>query len=358
MKKAYEIIGGSEPSLGILLSYPGIEINKTSRKVSLKNTEDIKKTYSKYSNKKLKVSFIGSGNYATSVLIPAFKDAGANLKSIASNAGVSSVHAGKKFGFDEAITDSELLFKDDSIDTVVITTRHNSHAEFVLRALKAKKNIFVEKPLCLTLDELDTIQANYSSSNILMVGFNRRFAPQVKKIKNLLNDVRSPKALVLTINAGVISDDHWTQDLEVGGGRIIGEACHFIDLLVFLVGKKITNYQINYMENSTRDTATIQLNFEDGSIGTINYFSNGSKSFPKERLEVFAEGGVLVLDNYLKLNGYGWPGFKKMNLWQQDKGQKACVKAFIDTISKGNIAPISIEDILEVSRVSIKLANN
>ena len=357
-EKAYEIIGGSEPSLGILLSYPGIEINKTSRKVSLKNTEDIKKTYSKYSNKKLKVSFIGSGNYATSVLIPAFKDAGANLKSIASNTGVSSVHAGKKFGFDEAITDSELLFKDDSIDTVVITTRHNSHAEFVLRALKAKKNIFVEKPLCLTLDELDTIQANYSSSNILMVGFNRRFAPQVKKIKNLLNDVRSPKALVLTINAGVISDDHWTQDLEVGGGRIIGEACHFIDLLVFLVGKKITNYQINYMENSTRDTATIQLNFEDGSIGTINYFSNGSKSFPKERLEVFAEGGVLVLDNYLKLNGYGWPGFKKMNLWQQDKGQKACVKAFIDTISKGNIAPISIEDILEVSRVSIKLANN
>ena len=112
------------------------------------------------------------------------------------------------------------------------------------------------------------------------------------------------------------------------------------------------------MDNSTRDTATIQLNFEDGSIGTINYFSNGSKSFPKERLEVFAEGGVLVLDNYLKLNGYGWPGFKKMNLWQQDKGQKACVKAFIDTISKGNIAPISIEDILEVSRVSIKLANN
>ena len=357
-EKAYKIVGGSEPSLGILLSYPGIEINKTSRKVSLKNIENINKTNNNKSNKKPQVSFIGSGNYATSVLIPAFKDAGADLKSIASNTGVSSVHAGKKFGFDEAITDSELLFKDDSTDTVVITTRHNSHAEFVLRALKAKKNIFVEKPLCLTLDELDMIQANYSSSNILMVGFNRRFAPQVKKIKNLLNDVRSPKALVLTINAGVISDDHWTQDLEVGGGRIVGEACHFVDLLLFLVGKNIINYQINFMDNSTRDTATIQLHFEDGSIGTIHYFSNGSKSFPKERLEVFAEGGVLVLDNYLKLNGYGWPGFKKMNLWQQDKGQKACAKAFIDTISKGTVAPISIEDILEVSRVSIKLANH
>ena len=142
----------------------------------------------------------------------------------------------------------------------------------------------------MTLDELDKIEAIYSSSNVLMVGFNRRFAPQVKKMKSLLDDVSGPKAMVMTINAGEIPSDHWTQDLEVGGGRIIGEACHFIDLLRFLVGKTITNYQIQFMDSSTKDTATIQLSFEDGSIGTIHYYANGSKSFPKERLEVFAGG--------------------------------------------------------------------
>ena len=172
-----------------------------------------------------------------------------------------------------------------------------------------------------------------------------------------MDDVSGPKALVMTINAGKIANDHWTQDLEIGGGRIIGEACHFLDLLRFLVSKTITNYHIQFMDSSTKDTATIQLSFEDGSIGTIHYYANGSKSFPKERLEVFAGGGVLQLDNYRKLTSFGWPGFKKMNLWHQDKGHKACAKAFIDAIIKGNTSPISIEEILEVSRISIKLAN-
>jgi predicted dehydrogenase len=190
-----------------------------------------------------------------------------------------------------------------------------------------------------------------------MVGFNRRFAPQVQKMKNLLDNVNGPKAIVMTINAGEITNEHWTQDLKVGGGRIIGEACHFIDLLRFLVGKNITNHQIQFMDNLTKDTASIQLSFEDGSIGTIHYHSNGSKTFPKERLEVFARGGILQLNNYQKLIGYGWPGFKKMNLWQQDKGQKACAKAFIDAISNGNASPIPIEEIFEVSKISIKLAN-
>jgi predicted dehydrogenase len=174
-------------------------------------------------------------------------------------------------------------------------------------------------------------------------------------MKNLIDNVSAPKAMLMTINAGEITNDHWTQDLEVGGGRIIGEACHFIDLLRFLVGKTIINYQIQFMDNSTKDTANIQLSFEDGSIGTIHYYANGSKSFPKERLEVFAGGGVLQLDNYRKLIGFGWPGFKKMNLWQQDKGQKACAKAFIDAISKGNKSPIPVEEIFEVSKISIKL---
>jgi predicted dehydrogenase/threonine dehydrogenase-like Zn-dependent dehydrogenase len=356
-EKAYKVIINTEPSLGILLTYPGIELTEDSRKVLLSNNNDIKKLNNNDIIKKIKVSFLGSGNYAASVLIPAFKAVGVELKSVASNTGVSGVHVGKKYGFLETTTDSDRLFNDDTTDAVVIATRHNSHAGFVLKALKTQKHVFVEKPLCLTLDELNKIESTYSSLNILMVGFNRRFAPQVQKIKMLLDNISGPKTMIMTINAGKIPNDHWTQDLEVGGGRIIGEACHFIDLLRFLVGKTITNYQIQFMDSSTKDTANIQLSFEDGSIGTIHYYANGSKSFPKERLEVFAGGGVLQLDNYRKLVGFGWPGFKKMNLWQQDKGQKACVKAFIDAISKGSTSPIPVEEIFEVSRISIKLLN-
>jgi predicted dehydrogenase/threonine dehydrogenase-like Zn-dependent dehydrogenase len=356
-EKAYELISGREPSLGILLSYPGLEITESSKKVSLLDNENIVKSNNNKKINKVRVSFLGSGNYATSVLIPAFITAGTDLRSVGSNSGVSGVHAGRKHGFSEATTDNNSLFNDDKNDAIVIATRHNTHAEFVLKALKATKHVFVEKPLCLTLDELDKIEAAYSSSNFLMVGFNRRFAPQVQKMKSLLNNVVGPKAMVITINAGEIASDHWTQDLEVGGGRIVGEACHSIDLLRFLVGKTIKSYQIQFMDTLTKDTAAIHLSFEDGSIGTIHYYANGSKSYPKERLEVFAGGRVLQLDNYRKLIGYGWPGFKKMNLWQQDKGQEACVKAFVDAISKGTSSPIPIEEIFEVSRISIKLLN-
>ena len=355
--KAYEIIGSTKSSLGILLNYPGIEITDASKKILLVNKENIKKSKDHNKIAKVKVSFLGSGNYATSVLIPAFKAAGADLCSIASNSGVSSVHAGQKYGFLETTTDTNELINNNSTDAVVISTRHNTHADLVLESLRAKKHIFVEKPLCLTLEELDKLEETFSSSSILMIGFNRRFAPQVQKIKSLVADISGPKAIVITVNAGKIEKDHWTQDLKVGGGRIIGEACHFIDLLRFLIGKIITNHQIQFMDSVTKDTATIQLNFQDGSIGTIHYFANGSKSFPKEKIEVFANGGILQLENYRKLIGFSWPGFKKMNLWKQDKGQKACAKAFIDAISKDDQSPIPIEEIFEVSRVSINLAN-
>tara|TARA_Y100000389_G_scaffold83167_1_gene79714 strand:+ start:6902 stop:9007 length:2106 start_codon:yes stop_codon:yes gene_type:complete len=354
-KKAYELIINTEPSLGILLTYPGMKITEVSRKVLLSKDDNIKKKDNIL--KKLNVSFLGSGNYASSILIPIFKSEGVVLKSVASNTGVSGTHAGRKYGFIETTTDGDILFSDNTTDAVVITTRHNTHADYVIKGLENKKHLFVEKPLCLTLEELDKIESIYSSSNLLMVGFNRRFAPQIQKIKELLGNISCPKAIVMTINAGKVPNDHWTQDLEVGGGRIIGEACHFIDLLRFLVGKTITNYQVQFMDSSTKDTANIQLSFEDGSIGAIHYYANGSKSFPKERLEVFAGEGILKLDNYHKLYGYSWPGFKKMNLWQQDKGQKACIKAFLNAIYKGEASPIPVDEIFEVSKVAIKLFN-
>jgi len=360
--KAYELVGGSTPSLGILLRYKGHSITSNSRSIDLMPQNNLE--LFKAGNQKAGISFVGSGNYASSVLIPAFRETGVDLRIVASNSGVSSSHVGRKYGFLKTTTDANTIFQDDKTNGVVITTQHDSHALFVLKALEAKKNIFVEKPLCINLDELKAIESAFHAIAlknlevpIVMVGFNRRFAPQIQKIKTLLNGVMGPKAFIMTVNAGLIPSDHWTQDRKLGGGRIVGEACHFVDLIRYLAASSIVGWNVAGMESSTRDTVSLQLSFEDGSIGTIHYFSNGCKAYPKERLEVFAAGRVLQLDNFRKLRGFNWPGFKKMNLWRQDKGQKTCVKAFVNAIEGRNVSPIPFSELLEVSRVSIELAN-
>lgn len=359
-EEAYALVAGSGSSLGIVLSYPGIEVTLASKTLALKEAAV---TVLHEDRGRPSVSFLGAGNYATAVLIPAFKKAGARLRSVASSTGVSGVHAGRKFGFEQTTTHTAGLFTDDAAHAVVITTRHDSHARFVIQALKAGKHVFVEKPLCLTLKELDAIQAACAPSHLhpaalpmVMVGFNRRFAPQVQKMKQLLNGVAGPKTFIMTVNAGAIAADHWTQDPAEGGGRIIGEACHFIDLLRFLAGASIARAALLRMDTATRDTISIQLLFADGSIGTVHYLANGSKAFPKERLEVFASGRILQLDNFRKLRGFGWPDFKRMHLWRQDKGQTACAKAFVDALAGQGPIPIPLGELIEVSRVSIELS--
>jgi predicted dehydrogenase/threonine dehydrogenase-like Zn-dependent dehydrogenase len=351
-EQAYALVGGAGPSLGILLTYPQDE--KSALAVRRQTVELHAATAPASA---CSIGVIGSGNYATAVLIPAFKLAGARLKVVASNAGVSGLHAGRKFGFEQTTTDTAGVLADAAVNAVVITTRHDSHAALVIAALKADKHVFVEKPLCLTLEELAAIEAAAGgSAGRLMVGFNRRFAPQVQRIKQLLTGAGGPKAFVMTVNAGAIPAEHWTQDSEIGGGRIIGEACHFIDLLRFLAGTPIVEWRRMDMASATKDTLSLQLAFEDGSIGTVHYFANGPKSFPKERLEVFAGGRALQLDNFRKLTGFGWPGFGKMNLWRQDKGQKACAAAFVRAVESGGSAPIPLEELIEVARVTIEAA--
>jgi predicted dehydrogenase len=355
---AYDLVTGEEPSLGIVLEFAGATRAPLARTVPLPAPSN-----ASASTDAPVVSFVGAGNYATAVLIPAFKAAGARLHTVASSAGVSGLHAGRKFGFAQTTTDTPSVFADPAADTVVITTRHDSHARLVLEALSAGKNVFVEKPLCLTLAELAEIErvhallAAAGTAPRVMIGFNRRFAPQVQQIKQLLAGTSGPKAFVMTVNAGALPPDHWTLDPEVGGGRIIGEGCHFIDLLRFLAGASITSHGVTVMQSTTRDTVSIQLTFGDGSLGTLHYFANGSKAFPKERLEVFASGRVLQLDNYRKLTGFGWPGFKSMNLWRQDKGQKACAAAYLAAVRAGREAPIPFAEIVEVSRVSIEVGS-
>jgi predicted dehydrogenase len=224
----------------------------------------------------------------------------------------------------------------------------------------------VEKPLCLSIGELTEIQSLVSqlstqnSQPFLMVGFNRRFAPQVAKMKSLLQGVTEPKAMIMTVNAGAIPADHWTQDVAVGGGRMIGEGCHFIDLLRFLAASPIVSVRSSVCEKpgmtGCRDTVTVSLGFADGSVGSLHYFANGDKGFPKERLEVFSAGRVLQLDNFRRLSGHGWKGFSKMNLWNQDKGHAAEMAALVGAVSDGRPSPIPFDEIVEVTRASFVAA--
>ena len=361
--QAYELVGGSAPSLGILLSYPSV----SEKPDAILRNQTVNLGPARPSVGKATLGFIGSGNYATAVLIPAFKAAGVRLKTVASAGGVSAAHAGRKFGFEKTTTATEEVFADPEINAVVVATRHDSHALQVCHALEAGKPVFVEKPLALTLDELSQVEVAYASAltagqmPLVMVGFNRRFAPQAVKVKSLLIALDAPKALVMTVNAGAIPSTHWTQDRAVGGGRIVGEACHFIDLLRYLAGSPIVDAQVVSLGNAKGltglgDTVTLTLRFADGSMGTVHYLANGHKSFPKERLEVFSSGRILQLDNFRKLKGFGWPGFAKMNLWRQDKGQKDCAAAFVRAVEFGGVAPIAFDELVEVSRVTIQIA--
>lgn len=359
--KAYEALTADKTGLGMLLQYTSPTPQRMVRQVTLKPGAT-------FTPQRPLMGFIGAGNYASRMLIPAFKAAGAQFHTIVTAGGINGVIHGEKAGFAQASTDMAALLANAAINTVAIVTRHDTHARFVVQALQAGKHVFVEKPLAIDLEGLDAVRAAYDAAQTrtpnggpqVMVGFNRRFSPQVQKMKALLTPVKEPKSFIMTMNAGAIPANHWTQDSAVGGGRIIGEACHFIDLMRFLAGSPIVSIQARRMGDApglaiTEDKASITLGFEDGSFGTILYLANGAASFPKERVEVFAAGRVLQLDNFRKLKGYGWPGFSKMNLWKQDKGQTACAATFLQAIEKGTPA-IPADEIFEVARVTIEVA--
>jgi predicted dehydrogenase/threonine dehydrogenase-like Zn-dependent dehydrogenase len=353
---AYDVLASDEKSLGIVLTYPDGDEAEHQQKTATRVTLSPHAMPAPGS-----IGFIGAGNYGGRVLIKAFRDAGARLHTLVSSGGVSAAYLGRKLGFAVAASDATAALDTAEIDTICIATRHDSHAAYVCGALRAGKNVFVEKPLCLTLAELDEIAAEAGSHNtLLMVGFNRRFAPLVARMKDLLSDLDQPKIMVMTVNAGTIPATHWVQDPAIGGGRIVGEACHFIDLLRHLAAAPVKEMHVTSLNMPggppRSDNATITLHFENGAIGTVHYLANGHKSYPKERLEVFCGGRILVLDNFRKLTGFGWPNFSRIRVWRQDKGQKACVAAFVGAVKKGEPSPIPLEEILEVSRLAITAA--
>ncbi len=339
---AYKLLTKSKNHLGILILYP----NQKKPERTLKINNSIKEV----SHNNNVVSFIGAGNYTKNFLIPSFQKTGVVLDTIVSKSGLDPTVLAKKYGFAYASTDLEKILNNNKSGSIVIATRHNSHAELIIECLRKNKNVFVEKPLCLTKQELKNIKTVYKGNKVLMVGFNRRFSPHVIKIKRILSEFNGPKSFIYTCNVGNISNDHWIQDINIGGGRLIGEACHFLDLIRFLAGnpiRKINLFEVPIMNNPS-DIFSLQIIFEDDSIGTIHYFSNGNRNFPKERLEVFFSGKIICLDNFRKVRTWGLSNFSFNKSFKQNKGQLGCTEAFMDAVRNTKESPIPFNELIEV----------
>jgi predicted dehydrogenase/threonine dehydrogenase-like Zn-dependent dehydrogenase len=305
------------------------------------------------------IAFVGAGGFTTRMLMPLLPKHGIRKIAVASQSGVTASHAAKKFQFERVASNIDEVLKDERVDAVFIATPHNSHATLVEKSLQAGKHVFVEKPLALNLDELNNIERalDAHSDRCLLVGFNRRFSPHLQQLKKWIASAPSNKALVITVNAGAIPQKHWTQDVAIGGGRILGEGCHFIDVARYLIGHPIASTQtlaVQGGDGRLHDCVTLGLAFTDGSTASIHYLSNGHSSYPKERIEVFAGGKVYVCDNFRK--SYEFGGRRSFRTSAQDKGHANELKAFLDTIREGGPWPISKSELLEVSQATIAMA--
>jgi len=339
---AYDmILNKTEPYLGVILKYNIEKEQKILQKIEIKKPVP---------NSKVNIAFIGAGSYAQGNLLPNLpKNKEITRKGILTNTGATSKRVAERFDFEYCTSDEKDILQNTDINTIFIATRHDSHAEYVLKSLKEGKNVFVEKPICLTSDELHQITSAYDGKQQLLVGFNRRFSQLSILLKEQIGE--GPMSMNYRINAGKIPGDSWIQDMEVGGGRIIGEVCHFIDYLTWLNGSLPISVFANALPDAenNNDTLNIQISFSNGSIGVVSYYANGPKSLPKEYIEVFHSGTAGILNNFKELKIFGKKKFKK-NLFNQDKGQTKMVSDFIDSIIKGSPSPISFEEISAVTK--------
>ncbi|MBC8232324.1 bi-domain-containing oxidoreductase [bacterium] len=362
-EKAYELIAGKtqEKYLGVLLEYP--QEGQIQNTIWLKHESSSSPEAAGAQRKdgKVHIGLIGGGNFAKGVLLPILrKIPEVNRRSVATATGVSARDIGDKYGFEYCTSDYSEILNDTSVDAIIIATRHNLHAQLVIEGLKHGKSAFVEKPLALSKEELNTVIETYNQTQgRIMVGFNRRFAPFTKEAKGFFANRTSPLAINYRINAGFIPKDSWVHDPVEGGGRIIGEVCHFVDLIQYLVGvepSKVYAEAISESDKSpaTSDTVCIGLKFKDGSIGTINYFANGDKAFPKERIEIFGDNSVCVIDDFrsamLIRNGK-----KKLLRSKQDKGHKAEVEQFIRSILNDEPSPIDFKEAVITTLTTFKI---
>jgi predicted dehydrogenase len=308
-----------------------------------------------FSGQKGVLGIIGAGNFTGSTIVPNLKKLKASIKYIASSKGLSGTILAKKHGITHSTTNYRNILNDAEVDAVLITTRHGAHAAQVVEALNAGKHVFVEKPLAITFDELDAVEAAYQKADkTLTVGFNRRFSPFIIDAKKQIGSSNAPINVIATMNAGFIPADIWIHDMQSGGGRIIGEACHFIDLITFLTGSLVESVVMNALgpnpaENT--DNASILLRYKNGSTGVINYFSNGSKAYSKERIEIYSQNRTIVVDNFRKSAYYGFKssGMKKT----QDKGHFEQFRLFVDNLKNGGAATIPYAEVINTSRIQV-----
>jgi len=362
---AYDLITGrvGEPFLGVLITYP--EQAEANRQIRLggKGTAP-----ALVGGKAMAVGVLGAGNFATSTLLPAIKQIrGAELVGVCAANGSHARHAADKFGFRYCTTEEERILSDPDINTIVIATRHHLHAAQVLAALAAGKHVFCEKPLCLSEPELAEVVHAYAKrasgrDPLLMMGFNRRFAPMSVKMKAFLRQIKEPLALHYRVNAGFVSTDHWVNDPEQGGGRLLGEVCHFVDFLTFLADALPIEVQaraVNSLEPSGDDNTVISLRFANGSQGTISYLANGDRSYSKERVEVFGGGAVAVLEDFrrLELVRHGRKQTFRSR-FRQDKGHRAELEAFAAAVGGRGEPPIPFDEIVSTTLATLRAAES
>ena len=342
--KIYDEISSSN-SIASILVYDSKNVQKNTIEISNKS----------FKGNKGVIGIIGSGNFTSATILPNLKKLNCDIKFIASSRGLSSTIMAKKYSIPYSTSDYHQILNDDEVDLVFVTTKHNSHSKIVQESIDAGKSVFVEKPLALNYLELEEIIKKYKKTDLsISVGFNRRFAPLAKKMKAVLGNSLNPINIVATMNAGFITKDSWVHDMKIGGGRIIGEACHFIDLCTFLSGSRVVSVCANPLgknpEDNT-DNVSIFLKYENGTNAVINYFSNGSKAYSKERIEVYSEGRTLVMDNWRTLKGFGFNGFKSLKLGQ-NKGHFNQFNELLMQQKNGGNSIIPFSELINTSRAS------
>ena len=396
--EAYDIVAKDPKALGVILQYP-VEA-RPERRVIVREQPAVVPAG------RAVVGVIGAGNFSKMTLVPALARTGADLRYVCDLNGAAAAHLARKYGVARAVTDYKELLEDPAVNAVFIAVGHNLHARFACEALEAGKHVYVEKPMALCVEEIqrivevietidhrpETIDQGQKTidhgpktidhrqetmeerggagerrqeardgfqvaglRSLFMVGFNRRFSPHTVRILELLEGRSEPLAMTMTVNAGFVPPDHWVHDPVRGGGRIIGEACHFIDLMVCLTGSLVKTVAAVMMDRGTPtpdDKMSILLGFEDGSVGTINYFANGARAYPKETLEVFSEGRVVRLENFRRTIGFGFKGFRRFSTWRQDKGHAASFAAFIRRVEQGGPPLISLAELVNVTLAS------
>ncbi|HKP71956.1 MAG TPA: Gfo/Idh/MocA family oxidoreductase, partial [Pyrinomonadaceae bacterium] len=365
-ERAYDLIAGEtkEPYLGVVLRYD--TERELARSINLREggTHAERDQARATGAASVRIGMIGAGSYAQKFLLPNFKAQGAAFESIATASGITARGIGEKYGFARVVSGAEEVIADADANLVVIATRHDSHAALARRALEQGRHVFVEKPLALNDEELDgVLEAAANARGRLMVGFNRRFSPHARACAEFFAARREPLSIIYRVNAGRIPRDHWIQDPREGGGRIVGEVCHFVDLMQFLTGSLTARVYAESIASRNHeivdeDSVVITLRFGDGSNGTIAYLAEGDRALPKERVEIFGGGRSFVIEDFRSATAYEGGRERKTKLRGQDKGQAEEVRALCAMVGGNAPAPIALDDLAATTRATFRIRDS